>query len=303
VRDLGNSGRFGDIALRTAIADGSVDGPRIYAAGPGLSPEGGQFPSLLPAYRAIAEEEYRIVRGPVDAAMAVRENVTYGADLIKIYSNNSPQRGSLSLEEMQAIVAEAKRLGVTVAAHATSDAAVWRATEAGVTTIEHAYHVSDSTLAFMARRGVALVPTDGDSLTYLLFARHPTIGIDPRHISAALASTRDRLRRAMRAGVTIVAGSDQYLDMGLPQGDAARQVLFAYAEAGMPNAQVLQAATINAARALGRAGQLGVIKPHAYADLIAVDGDPGTDLSALKRVRLVMQGGTIYVGRPANWHP
>jgi imidazolonepropionase-like amidohydrolase len=300
VRDLGNSGQYGDIALRTAIADGSVDGPRIFASGPGLSPEGGQFPGLQRAYRAIAEEEYRVVHGPVDAAMGVRENVAYGADLIKIYSNNTPQRGSLSLEEMQAIVAEAKRLGVTVAAHATSDAAVWRATEAGVTTVEHAYRVSDSTLALMAKRGVALVPTDGDSALYVRYSRHQNSGIDSANVSAALAGTRDRLRRAMRAGVTIVAGSDQYLDTGLPQGEAARQVLFAYAEAGMPSIQVLQAATINAARVLGRAGQLGVIRPHAFADLIAVDGEPETDLTALKRVRLVMKGGTIYVGRPVD---
>ena len=104
VRDLGNSGRFGDVALRMAIEDGSVDGPRMITAGPGLSPEGGQFPGLLDSYRAIAEEEYRIVRGPVDAAQAVTENANYGAQVIKIYSNNTPNRGSLSLEEMQAIV-------------------------------------------------------------------------------------------------------------------------------------------------------------------------------------------------------
>ena len=164
VRDLGNAGRFGDVALKTAIADGSLPGPRMFVAGPGLSPIGGQFPGLTPENIAIAEQEYRIVRSPADAAEAVRENVTLGADVIKIYSNNTPNRGSLSIEEMQAIVAAAKRLGVRVAAHATDDAAVWRAAFASVNSIEHGYQVADSTLALMAKNGVALVPTDVDSV-------------------------------------------------------------------------------------------------------------------------------------------
>src|SRR6185437_12217020 len=100
--DLGNSGQFGDVALRAAIEDGSVDGPRIIPAGPGLSPEGGQFPGLQRGYRAIAEEEYRIVRSPDDAAQAVDENENYGAQVIKIYSNDTPNRGSLSVDEMRA---------------------------------------------------------------------------------------------------------------------------------------------------------------------------------------------------------
>lgn len=92
VRDLGNSGRFGDVALRAAIRDGSVDGPRMVVSGPGLSPPGGQFPGVQAGYQSIVEEEYRIVRGPADAAAAVQENVSLGAGVIKIYSNNSPTR-------------------------------------------------------------------------------------------------------------------------------------------------------------------------------------------------------------------
>ena len=137
VRDLGNSGRFGDVALQKAIEDGSVDGPRMIVSGPGLSPEGGQFPGLQIGHRAIAEEEYRIVHGPQDAAAAVSENITYGAKVIKVYSNNTPNPGSLSIEEMRAIVEPARRFGVRVAAHATNNDAVWRAVQAGVNSIEH----------------------------------------------------------------------------------------------------------------------------------------------------------------------
>lgn len=296
VRDLGNSGRFGDVALRSAIRDGSVDGPRMIASGPGLSPEGGQFPGLQPAYKAIAEEEYRVVRGPLDAAMAVRENVTYGADVIKIYSNNTPNRGALSVDEMRAIVDEAHRLHVKVTAHATSDEAVWRAATAGVDGIEHAYQVADSTLALMKQKGIFLVPTDLDSATVLRYSSlsKGSFEVTPARVPQVLGGQRDRLRRAMKVGVAIAAGSDNYIDLEMPQGQAARHNLFAYAEAGMPNAQVLQAATWNASRLLGLEYRIGVLKPHASADIIAVEGDPLADIHALERVRFVMKDGTVY---------
>ena len=299
VRDLGNSGRFGDMALRDAIRDGSVDGPRMIAAGPGLSPEGGQFPGLQSAYRAIAEEEYRVVRGPADAALGVRENVTYGADVIKIYSNNTPNRGSLSVDEMRAIVDEAHRLHVKVTAHATSDEAVWRAATAGVDGIEHVYQVADSTLALMKQKGIFMVPTDLDSATMLRYAARSQgkFTVTPGQVPTFLNGQRERLRRAMKIGVTIAAGSDNYLDMGMPQGDAAKHNLFAYSEAGMPAQAVLQAATLNASRLLGLEGKIGVIKPKAFADIIAVEGDPGSDIHALERVRFVMKQGTVYVNK------
>jgi len=301
VRDLGNSGRFNDVALRDAIRDGSVDGPRMFVSGPALASEGGQFPGLQPEFKAIAEEDYRIVRGPEDGALAVRENANYGVDLIKIYSNNTPNVTSLTPEEMRAIVTEAHRLGLRVAAHATSDEAVRQATEAGVNSIEHAYDVSDSTLALMARRGTFLVPTDLDSVLdrqYVL--RIPTRGDEPRPSPTLLddyaRSNHDRLLRAVHAGVRICAGSDDYADLGWPQGVASRRVLYAYTEAGLTPVQALQAATVNNAELLGRAGRLGVIKPGALADIIAVEGDPGRDIHALDRVRFVMKAGTV--GRP-----
>jgi imidazolonepropionase-like amidohydrolase len=299
VRDLGNSGRFGDMALRDAIRDGSVDGPRMIAAGPGLSPEGGQFPGLQSAYRAIAEEEYRVVRGPADAASAVRENVNYGADVIKIYSNNTPNHGALSVDEMRAIVDEAHRLHVKVTAHATSDEAVWRAATAGVDGIEHAYQVADSTLELMKQRRIFMVPTDLDSATILRYASRSEgrFSATPAQVPAFLGGQRDRLRRAMKAGVAIAAGSDNYIDLGMPQGDAAKHNLFAYVEAGMPPLGALQAATLTASRLLGLEGRIGVIKPKAFADIIAVDGDPASDIHALERVRFVMKQGTVYLDK------
>lgn len=300
VRDLGNAGRFGDVALREAIREGIVDGPRMWVSGPGLSPPGGQFPGLKPGYESLVADEYRVVTNPADAANAVRENLTYGASVIKIYSNNTPNPGYLSLEEIRAIVYAAETHGLRVAAHATNDAAVYRAAMAGVTSIEHVYQVADSTLRLMAHKGVAMVPTDLDSLTLLQYEKlaNPAGPVPTaEQIARYLASQRDRLMRAVRAGVTIAAGSDNYLDLKWPQGYAARRVLFAYRGAGMSAVQVLQAATVNDAKVLGAEGQLGVIKPGAWADLVAVDGDPEADFSAIERVRFVMKGGTVYVGR------
>ena len=300
VRDLGNSGLFGDVALRDAIEDGSVDGPRMFVSGPGLSSVGGQFPGLKRGYEGIAGDEYQIVHNAAEAADLVRQNVTLGARVIKIYSNNTPNVGYLSLEEMRAIVAAAKVHGVRVAAHATDDAAVYRAALAGVNSIEHAYRVEDSTLALMAKNGVTMVPTDIDSLTLLQYSKfsNPTgPPLTPAQMQQFMAGQRERLMRAVKAGVTITAGSDNYLDLHWPQGYAARRNLFAYRGAGMTASQVLQAATISDAKLLGMEGRLGVVKAGAFADLIAVDGDPEQDFGAIERVRFVMKAGTVYVGR------
>lgn len=300
VRDLGNSGRYGDVALRQAIVDGAIDGPRIIASGPGISSVGGQYPGLKPGYEQLATDEYRIVRNPDDAADAVRELVTMGAQVIKIYSNNTPNLGYLTLQEMQAIVAAARLYNVRVAAHATNDAAVYRAALAGVNSIEHGYQVADSTLALMAKNGITLTPTDIDSVSFLQLLKIQGGGapVSPGQMAGYLAQGRNRLMRAVKAGVVITAGSDNYIDFREPQGYAAKQVLQAYRGAGMTAVQVLQAATINDARLLGREGRLGVIKAGALADLIAVEGDPEQDFTAINRVKFVMKDGTIYVGRP-----
>lgn len=300
VRDLGNSGRFGDVALRTAIEDGSVDGPRLIPSGPGLSPLGGQFPGLKPGFEHLANEDYRVIRNPADAADAVRENVTFGARVIKIFSNATPNPGILTLDEMRAIVTSASLHGVRVAAHATSDAAVYRAALAGVHSIEHGYQIADSTLALMAKQGVTLTPTDIDSVSIVRYFELQNPGgpaPDPGMVRNYLEGGRDRLRRALKAGVTITAGSDNYLDFKQSQGVSARRVLFAYREAGMTPSQILQAATLNNGRLLGMEGRLGVLKPGAWADIIAVEGDPERDFTAIERVRFVMKAGTVYLGR------
>jgi imidazolonepropionase-like amidohydrolase len=296
VRDLGNSGRFGDVALRIAISEGTMDGPRMITSGPGLSTEGGQFPGLLFGYKNIADEEYRIIKGADDARNAVRENVTYGANCIKIYSNNTPNPTMLSMDEMRAIVEEAHLYRLKVAAHATSDVAVRRAVEAGVDSIEHGYQVSDETLKLMKEKGVALVPTDVDFESFKFYMKQAggTQTFTDEQVLQQVKPLRERLQRAVAAGVAIVAGSDMYIDMQRPQGDAAKRVLFAYLESGMKPAQILQSATINAARLFGST-RLGVIKAGTFADIIAVEGNPSDDFNSIEKVRFVMKNGKVYL--------
>jgi imidazolonepropionase-like amidohydrolase len=116
----------------------------------------------------------------------------------------------------------------------------------------------------------------------------------PAQVSMVTAPLHDRLLRARAAGVTIVAGSDMYVDMGRPQGEAAKRVLFAYLEAGLSPVEVLQAATVNGAELLGMGGRIGVISPGAFADIIAVEGDPEAEFGSIERVRFVMKAGEVH---------
>lgn len=295
VRDLGNSGQFLDLQLERGINDGLTPGPRVYGSGPGLAPAGGQLePQPTDPHHLIAGE-YRIINGVDDARAAVRDAVARGADVIKMYPEATPQRTRLSVQEMAAIVAEAKRLGVPVAAHATSDAAIREAVEAGVTSIEHGYDISDETLRLMAAGGVWLVPTDPSLEMAVEFTRSwpqqpPREEID-RHLQAA----RDRLMRAHRLGVKIAMGSDLYFPYGPGRGVGSRATLDGYVEAGLTPSQALQSATWEAGRLLGDDG-LGVLRARSWADLVAVEGDPAADLSPLRNPRLVMKGGRVAAG-------
>jgi imidazolonepropionase-like amidohydrolase len=296
VQDLGNSGEFADIALRRAILEGLVPGPNMRCAGKGLSSEGGQLPGLIYKHRSIINDEYRIVKGPEDAIQAVRENVTQGADVIKIYSNNTPNNTSLSVEEMRAIVGEAHRFHLRVTAHATDNRAVYNAVIAGVDGIEHGYQVDDSTLGLMAQKGVVLVPTDGDSVTFTRYAKladpQDSQGMS-RQIMEYRRFVGDRLRRAIQKGVTIVAGSDDYVDIHLPFAEPSKRTLIGYRESGVPITQVLQFATVNAGRQLNWAGRRGILKAGYLADIIAVDKGLDKNIDAIMHVHFVMKGGKV----------
>jgi len=297
VQDLGNSGQYGDISLRRAINEGLVPGPRMRCAGRGLSSTGGQLPGLIYKHQGLVGDEYRVVRGPDDGVQAVRENITQGADVIKIYANNTPNNTMLSVDEIRAIVEEAHRYGIRVTAHATNNRAVYNAVIGGVDGIEHGYSVDDTTFQLMARKGTIFVPTDGDSL---IFTRYVQLANpDDKNAAASVMGFRHhlglRLRAALRAGVTVAAGSDDYVDVKLPFADFSKHTIIGYVESGVSVGKALQFATFNASKQLNWFGEVGVLKRGAFADIIAVAADVDVDIHAIMKVHFVMKGGEVVV--------
>jgi imidazolonepropionase-like amidohydrolase len=294
VRDLGNSGVNGDVALRDAISPGWVEGPRIHAATRAVAPAGGQFGNLTLEAQGLIGLEYVVVAGPDDARRAVRQAIYDGATWIKVIVDSG--RRAFAADELRAIVEEAGRMGRPVAAHATTDRAARLAVDAGVNSIEHGYELSDETLKQMAEKRIHLVPTDGPLGAYVLDS---DLSAERRRDEEArvrpfLDRSRARLGRAVAAGVPIAAGSDVYYRRsGMTRGEAASTMFEAYAEAGMPPLEILRSATIYAAEMLGWHDRSGNLEPGRFADVIAVDGDPLRDPVALQRVRFVMKDGKV----------
>ena len=297
VRDLGNSGKFLDVALKKAIKEGTIDGPRMIVSGPIISSEGGQFRGLLKKHEHLISDEYRIVRSVDDAINAVRENITYGADIIKICANNSPNNTTLTLDEMKAIVKTAHRYKTKVTAHGTDDQAIWEAVSAGVDGIEHGWNVSDSTLVHMASNNVALIPTFSsyeEAVMWLELTKYE--GDIEKEAKSWGKGGKDLIKKAKKARVTIVTGSDNYYDYGLPQGLAAKQILIAYYQAGMQPLDILQSSTFFSAKFMDKEDKLGILKKDMYADIIAIKGDLIHDFSSsILDVVFVMKDGKIYV--------
>jgi len=301
VRDVGNSGFSGDVALRDAINAGWVTGPRIRASTRALSAAGGQFGTLQPETQKLIEQEYVVISSVDEARRAVRQAFYDGADLIKVIVNTGPR--VVSLDEMKAIVEEARRVNRTVAAHAIGDTATRIAAEAGVSSIEHAYTVPDDVLRMMAQKGIYLVATDypADFYVNALGPSNLTPEQQKEQMAGATQFAKangERLMRAVRAGVKVAFGSDEYYDTpGRTRGQASLLTLQSYQEAGMPPLEVLRAATVNAAGLLGWADRIGSLEAGKLADIIAVDGDPLKDVKELQKVKFVMKGGEVVKGK------
>lgn len=299
VRDLGNSGRGGDVSLKRAVAAGWVAGPTIIASTRALAPPLGQFGRLAPAHHALAAQEYAIVRTPEEATAAVSDALAEGAECIKVIVDSGRGR-DVDQPTLEAIVARAHRAKVKVAAHCVQAEAAERAVAAGVDSIEHGYQLSDATLAAMAKRGIALVPTDYPASFYELFAPQTPAPARAKVIASFAefrAQSKSRMKRAIANKVPIVYGSDTYVET--PLGDRGREmalVFEAYAEAGLTPLEVLRSATTTAAKHLGLSS--GTLQPGAPADLVAVEGNPLEDVKALGRPRFVVKQGALLRSAP-----
>ena len=298
VRDVGNSGVNGDVALRKAVNRGWLPGPRIVASTRALAGPGAQFGALTPESQKIIEQEYVVIDGPQSARQAVRQALYDGANCIKVIVNGNP--ATVSLEEMKAIVDEAHAAGVKVAAHAIGDKATRIAADGGADSIEHAYVVPDDVLKTMAEKHIFLVPTDGTVQTFeeMMFGNRTPTPDERAGVEKSLASyvqgNISRLQRAIKAGVPIAYGSDMYVNMpNRTRGQASLRTFDAYVAAGMTPIQIIRAATSNAAELLGMQDRLGSLATGKIADIIAVPGDPLKDVTALQHARFVMKDGII----------
>ena len=296
VRDVGNSGINGDVALRRAISRGWVSGPRIVACTRALAAAGGQFGKLQHDAQALVEQEYVEIATVDDARRAVQRAFYDGADCIKVIVNTGPR--VVSLEEMKAIVEEAHRVHKKVAAHAIGDEATRIAAEAGVDSIEHAYIVPDDVLKTMASKKIFMVPTDYPEEIYTGFTPPGATPEERKETEAAMKQfvqgSRERLKRAVAAGVRIAAGSDEYYQMGKrTRGESSTLIYEAYRDSGMTPWQIIQAATMNGAELLDWQDRIGSIEAGKLADIVATSGDPSQDVRELEKVKFVMKGGDV----------
>jgi imidazolonepropionase-like amidohydrolase len=283
VRDVGNAGNYADTDLRRAIQRGMIPGPTIINAGKIIAPYGGQF-HLQPEKKTVADSEYSFADTRDELKKAIRENIHYGALVIKIVVDD--QRYIYSSEDIRFIVEEAGRAGLKVAAHCWTEQGARNAATAGVASIEHGFEMSDSTLELAKKNNVVLVATAFPEP----FLRE--MGIP--NASAEHAVWVDRLRRAHRIGVTIVYGTDATNAVkGETRGTLSISFIESYIEAGIPAKTILRMMTTDAAQLLGVEKVRGAIKVGQAADIIATPANPLDDIRALKQVSFVIKDGKV----------
>lgn len=286
IRDVGNNGNYADTALRVAIDRGMVPGPTMINAGRIIAPFGGQF-QIQPERRGLSEPEYFFADTKDDLRKAIRENIHYGARVIKIVVDDQPY--IYSVEDIKFVVEEAGNAGLKVAAHCGTERGARNAAEAGVASIEHGIRMSDETLQLAKRNNVVLVGTEFP----VKLAEY--LGLSPEDAKEFHAIYVDRLRRAYKIGVPMVFGSDAFFDVeGETRGEQALSIIDSFVEAGVANRDLLRYMTTDAARLLGVDSRRGAIKAGLRADIIATRENPLDNILTLKKVSFVMKNGKVF---------
>ncbi len=291
VRDLGSQD-YMDIAMRELINRGAMVGPRMFVCGYGLSTP---WPSTPGAPERPSPGE---ASSPEQVMVAVRRQVAAGADVIKVYGSeggfdNVGTQQTFTYEELRAAVDTAHTMGRRVAIHSYGAEGGRDAVRAGADTLEHAVDLDDATLAEMVRRGTYYVPTIDHNRYYIDAAKEYQFapGYEPR-LRAYIQRNFETAKRAYKAGVKFGMGSDAVFSMF---GENTRELAW-YVKAGMSPEEALKTATVNGAALLGKSQELGAVAPGYFGDLVAVDGDPLSDIQvAIERVKGVIKNGRLVV--------
>jgi imidazolonepropionase-like amidohydrolase len=300
VRNVGAAGNFDDMALRKAINEGWIVGPRMESAGHAIGITGGHCDEN--GFRpGVAQQDPMngVADGPEEIRKAVRLQIKYGADVIKtcatggvLSEGDAVGATQYSFEELKALVDEAKKLDRKVAAHAHGTEGIKIATRAGVSSIEHGSFLDEEGAAMMGQRGTFLVPTLSAAEAVERAAKTGVLkGLRAEKALAAAAAARHATRIALKAGVQIALGTDAGV---IPHGTNAREFFLMVDWGGLSNMQAIQAGTLNGARLLGWDKNLGSLTVGKWADIVAVSGDPLRDIQAMEKVTFVMKNGAIY---------
>ncbi|HTO86332.1 MAG TPA: amidohydrolase family protein [Thermoanaerobaculia bacterium] len=298
IRDVETEGAgYGDVGIKQAIEGGYIPGPRMFVVTRAISTTGG-YPLEDYAPEIDVPKGAQIVDGPVEARKAAREQLDHGADWIKIYvthrswvdkQGNLVSQPTFTLEEIRAIVDEAHGWGRKVACHAYNGVGLHRGLDGGCDSIEHGLELDDASIAQMVRQGTWLVPTM--SVYYDHWAPEDTP--EGKRDRKRAAVHGPSLQKAVKAGVKIAFGTDAG---GFSWKEPIAREFARLVEFGMTPMAAIQAATSRAAEMLGMSGEIGAVSPGAYADLIAVSGDPLQSVQVLESVGFVMKDGRVYRG-------
>jgi len=296
IRDMETEGAgYGDIGIKMAVDRDYIPGPRIFAATRAISTTGG-YPLEGYAPEIEVPKGAQLIDGPIEARKAAREQLDHGADWIKVYMTHRSWIGkngelvsqpTLTVEELRAIVDEAHGWGKKVACHSYGGIGMQRALDGGCDSIEHGISLTDAQIAQMVKQGTWLCPTLNIYYTDWAPADTPDGQRDRKRVAEHEAS----FRRALAAGVKIAFGTDVG---GFPWTDSIAAEFPRMVEMGMSPMQAIQAATSRAAELLDRTGKLGTIAAGAYADIVAVEGDPLGDIKVLENVGFVMKDGKVF---------